>query len=37
MAFKMNGFSGFKDDSPMKCWKGYERVPGTAKGSKGRP
>lgn len=21
--------------SPAKCWKGYERVPGTAKGSKG--
>ena len=21
--------------SPLKCWKGYERVPGTAKGSKG--
>jgi len=21
--------------SPMKCWKGYERVPGTAPGAKG--
>ena len=21
--------------SPMKCWKGYERVPGTAQGAKG--
>ena len=21
--------------SPLQCWKGYERVPGTAKGSKG--
>ena len=31
----MKGFSGFSDDSPMNCWKGYERVPGTAKGSKG--
>ena len=31
----MKGFSGFVDDSPMNCWKGYERVPGTAKGSKG--
>ena len=35
MAFKMKGFSGFVDDSPMNCWKGFERVPGTAKGSKG--
>ena len=22
-------------NSPLKCWEGYERVPGTAKGSKG--
>mgnify|MGYP003324399010 CR=1 FL=1 len=22
-------------DSPFNCWKGYERVPGTKKGSKG--
>ena len=35
MAFKMKGFSGLADVSPMKCWKGYERVPGTAKGAKG--
>lgn len=21
--------------SPLKCWKGYERVPGTAQGAKG--
>ena len=35
MAFKMNGFVAFEGKSPMKCWKGYERVPGTAKGSKG--
>ena len=35
MAFKLKGFSGFGDNSPMNCWKGYERVPGTAKGSKG--
>ena len=21
--------------SPLRCWKGYERVPGTAKGTKG--
>ena len=31
----MNGFVAFEGKSPMKCWKGYERVPGTAKGSKG--
>ena len=24
-----------KLSSPMKCWKGYERVPGTAQGAKG--
>ena len=24
-----------KLSSPMKCWKGYERVPGTAPGAKG--
>lgn len=24
-----------KSDSPLKCWSGYKRVPGTAKGSKG--
>ena len=35
MAFKLKGFSGFGGNSPMNCWKGYERVPGTAKGSKG--
>ena len=28
-------YKDIPDDSPMKCWKGYERVPGTAKGSKG--
>ena len=28
MAFYMN-------NSPFNCWKGYERVPGTAKGAKG--
>jgi|TARA_R100000084_G_scaffold101911_1_gene57328 hypothetical protein len=26
--------SKFKD-SPLPCWKGYERVPGTVKGTKG--
>ena len=25
----------FKKNSPLPCWKGYERVPGTAPGSKG--
>tara|TARA_R110000796_G_scaffold43240_1_gene106235 strand:- start:48 stop:422 length:375 start_codon:yes stop_codon:yes gene_type:complete len=25
----------FKKNSPLPCWKGYERVPGTASGSKG--
>ena len=25
----------FIDNSPLPCWKGYERVPGTAKGAKG--
>ena len=28
-------YKDIPEDSPMKCWKGYERVPGTAKGSKG--
>ena len=27
MAFKMR--------TPFACWKGYERVPGTAQGAKG--
>ena len=27
--------SKFAKNSPLPCWKGYERVPGTAKGSKG--
>ena len=31
----MNGFSGFKDDSPMNCWKGYKRKSGTTEFSKG--
>ena len=35
MPFKMKGFVPFEGQSPMKCWKGYERVPGTVKGSKG--
>ena len=25
----------FKMKSPMKCWKGYKRKPGTRKGAKG--
>ena len=25
----------FKKNSPLPCWKGYERVPGTKKGAKG--
>ena len=25
----------FEANSPLPCWKGYERVPGTAPGSKG--
>ena len=25
----------FKKNSPLPCWKGYERVPGTAQGAKG--
>ena len=28
-------FEHLKPSSPLKCWKGYERVAGTAKGSKG--
>ena len=24
----------FIDNSPLPCWKGYERVPGTTKGAK---
>ena len=31
----MKGFVPFEGQSPMKCWKGYERVPGTAKGAEG--
>jgi len=27
--------SKFTKNSPLPCWKGYERVPGTAKGAKG--
>ena len=27
--------SKFKKNSPLPCWQGYERVPGTAPGSKG--
>ena len=27
--------SGFKMKSPIKCWKGYKRKPGTKKFSKG--
>ena len=27
--------SKFAENSPLPCWKGYERVPGTAKGAKG--
>jgi len=27
--------SKFTKDSPLPCWSGYERVPGTAKGAKG--
>ena len=26
----------FKKNSPLPCWKGYERVPGTKQGAKGR-
>ena len=25
----------FRKNSPLPCWKGYERVPGTAQGAKG--
>jgi len=25
----------FRKNSPLPCWQGYERVPGTAKGAKG--
>jgi len=35
MAFKMKGFVPFTNESPMNCWKGHERVPGTTEGSKG--
>jgi len=28
-------YEHLKSSSPLKCWKGYERVAGTAKGSKG--
>ena len=31
MAFKLREVS-----SPMKCWKGYKRKPGTKKNAKGR-
>ena len=27
--------SKFANNSPLPCWVGYERVPGTAKGAKG--
>ena len=27
--------SKFAKNSPLPCWKGYERVPGTARGAKG--
>ena len=27
--------SKFTKNSPLPCWKGYERVPGTAQGTKG--
>ena len=27
--------SKFEANSPLPCWKGYERVPGTAQGAKG--
>jgi len=27
--------SKFAKNSPLPCWKGYERVPGTVKGAKG--
>jgi hypothetical protein len=27
--------SKFERNSPLPCWKGYERVPGTKKGAKG--
>jgi len=27
--------SKFIKNSPLPCWKGYERVPGTARGAKG--
>ena len=27
--------SKFTKNSPLPCWKGYERVPGTVKGAKG--
>ena len=28
--------SKFAKNSPLPCWSGYERVPGTAKGAKGK-
>ena len=33
-AFKMKGYT-YPGISPLKCWKGYERVPGTKEFSKG--
>tara|TARA_R100001510_G_C7475254_1_gene89720 strand:+ start:157 stop:522 length:366 start_codon:yes stop_codon:yes gene_type:complete len=33
MAFDIK--AKFKKNSPLPCWKGYERVPGTAQGAKG--
>ena len=33
MAYDM--ISKFAANSPLPCWKGYERVPGTKKGAKG--
>ena len=27
--------SKFAKNSPLPCWKGYERVPGTKRGAKG--
>ena len=37
MAFKLKGFTGFTNSSPMKCWTkaGYVRKPGTKAGAKG--
>jgi len=31
--FKMKGYS-YPGESPMKCWKTHERVPGTVEGAK---